>query len=93
MFSATGASNSDLISFSGATASLTFLGAGASGRDITGVTSIQLLAATAQTAEPDPPPPSTAVSLSGNSGNAGSYDLAQLQSDFAPTVEMVNGDT
>lgn len=90
-----GAANSaaDQITVSGSTASLSFLGAGASGRDLSNVTSIQLLAAPALPGPIAPAPQSTAVTLSGNVGDPGSYNLSQLQSDFTPVVEAVNGDT
>ncbi len=92
MFSGTANSNSDLISFSGSTASLTFLGTGASGRDLSNITSLQLVAAPALPGPLNPAPQSTAVKLSGNVTNPGSYTLSQLQADFAPTQETVSGD-
>ena len=93
MFVGTANSNSIGVTVSGSTASLTFLGAGASGRDLSNITSIQLLAAPALPGPLIPAPVSTAVTLSGNVNQPGSYTLSQLQSDFTPTTETVNGDT
>ncbi len=93
MFSGTTSSNSDLITFSGSTASLTFLGSGAAGRDLADVTSIQLVAAPALPGPITPAPPSDTVTLSGLVGDPGSYDLSRLQNDFTPVTEIVNGDT
>jgi hypothetical protein len=93
MFVGTANSNADEITVSGSTASLTFLGTGASGRDLSNVTSVQLLAAPALPGPITPAPQSTAVTLSGNVGDSGSYNLSQLENDFTPTTESVNGDT
>jgi hypothetical protein len=92
-FVGTTASNSAELTVSGTTASLTFLGSGASGRDISNVTSVQLLSVAALPGPLSPTPESTTVTLSGNTSNAGSYDLSQLESDFTPTTEVVNSDT
>jgi hypothetical protein len=91
-FAGTARSNSDLIAFSGSTASLVFLGAGASGRDLTNITSLQLVAVPALPGPLNPAPISTSLTLSGNAGDAGSYNLSKLQSNFTPTTETVNGD-
>jgi hypothetical protein len=86
------ASGNDLLSVSGSTASLDFMGAGAAGRDLSDVVSLQLLSAGAVTAVPDPAPVSTSLTLSGNSGHAGTYNLAGLES-LPATTETVNNDT
>jgi hypothetical protein len=87
------ASGSKLITVSGSSASLSFLGAGAAGRDLLGVASIQLIAAPALPGPINPPPQSVAVALSGNSSHPGSYDLNRLTNEFTPATETVNNDT
>jgi hypothetical protein len=67
---------------------------GAPGRDVTGLTSLLLVAAPALPATPVAPGgPSTSVQLSGDVTNSGTYTLSALQSDFTPVTETVSGDT
>jgi hypothetical protein len=69
------------------------LNAGASGRDLSNVTNIKLVAVPALLSTPDPATPSTAVQLGGNVTKPGSYTASNLATDFTPaTVETVNGD-
>ena len=64
---------------------------GAFGRDVTGLTSLQLLAVSALPTSAGGQ--STSVTLSGNVTNPGSYSLSQLQAAFTPVHETVSGDT
>ncbi len=64
---------------------------GAPGRDLTNLTSLQLLAAPALA--PGAGGASTAVQLSGAVTDPGSYTLAALNSDFTPVTETVSGDS
>jgi hypothetical protein len=92
------ASNNILVSVTGSTASLSFLGAGAAARDLSNITNIQLLSVPAL---PGPPPTvsnTNPIQLSGNVHNPGSYTAAQLAGDFpSPSAsfpaETVAGDT
>ena len=63
------------------------------GRDLTNLTSLQILSVPAL---PGPPPtsvPSTAVQLSGNVAAPGSYSLTDLQNKFTPVHPAILGDT
>jgi hypothetical protein len=64
---------------------------GAPGRDLTNLTSLQLLSVAALPAGGGGP--STSVQLSGNVKNPGNETLSQLQTDFTPVQENVSGDT
>jgi hypothetical protein len=65
---------------------------GAPGRDLSNLTSLQLLAVAALP-NPGEGIESTSVQLSGNVTNPGSYTLPQLQTDITPVKEIVSGDT
>ena len=63
---------------------------GAAGRDLTNVTSLQLLSAPA--APNGAGGLSTSVQLSGNVSDPGNYTLSSLQTGFTPVTETVSGD-
>jgi hypothetical protein len=92
-FVGAGSSANYVLQSNGSTVSFEDLNTGASGRDLSNVTSILLTSVPALTSEPDPAPQSSAVLLGGNVTAPGSYTKSQLASDFAPTVETVNNDT
>ena len=64
---------------------------GQAGRDLSGLTSLQLLAVPALPQGAEPAAQSTAVALSGNVTNPGSYTLSMLQ-NFTPVTETVGTD-
>jgi hypothetical protein len=67
---------------------------GAPGRDVTGLTSLSLVAAPALPTTPIAPGGvSTSVQLSGDVTNPGNYGLAALENDFTPVTETIAGDT
>lgn len=88
-----GASGNYVLQSNGATVTFEDLGAGASGRNLSDVTSITLLAAAAQPGPINPPPATNPITLAGNVSHPGSYTLPALEADFTPTTETVNGDT
>jgi hypothetical protein len=61
------------------------------GRDLSNLVSLQLLAVAALPTGPGGQ--SNSVALSGPVANPGSYTKTDLQNDFTPTNELVNGDT
>lgn len=91
-FVGAGSSGSYVLQSNGSTVSFEDLNAGASGRDLSNVTKIQLMAAPALKSEPDPAPTSSAVQLSGNVTKPESYTQSTLENNFKPTLETVNGD-
>jgi hypothetical protein len=60
------------------------------GRDLTNLTSLQILSVPAITG---PGGVSTAVQLSGNVAAPDSYTLSKLQSQFSPVQQVISGDT
>jgi hypothetical protein len=92
----TGSTNPDLVTFSGNTASLAFTLPGAAGRDLSNLTSLQLLSVPALPALPAgvSAPPSTSVILSGNVSYPGAYTFQGSDpQNVIPITETVNGDT
>jgi hypothetical protein len=88
-----GSANPDLVTFSGNTASLTFTLPGATGRDLTNLTSLQLLSVPALPSVTNPQP-STSVTLSGNVSYPGAYTFQGSDpQNVSPITENVNGDT
>jgi len=88
-----GSANPDLVTFSGNTASLAFTLPGAAGRDLTNLTSLQLLAAPAlpQVANAQP---SNSVTLAGNVSFPGAYTFqGNDPQNVSPITETVNNDT
>jgi len=86
----------DLVTFSGNTASLTFSLSGAAGRDLTNLTSLQLLSVPALPALPagSSAPESTSVILAGNVSFPGSYTFQGSDPQNVPVItETVNNDT
>lgn len=63
---------------------------GAPGRDLSNLVSLQLLAAPAAEG---PGGVTTSLELGGNVTNPGQYTRADLDTDFTPVTEKVNGDT
>ena len=89
----TGSANPDLVTFSGNTASLAFTLPGAGGRDLTNLTSLQLLSVPALPSVTNPQP-STSVILSGNVSYPGAYTFQGSDpQNVSPITETVNGDT
>jgi hypothetical protein len=88
-----GSATPDLVTSSGNTASLVFTKSGASGRDVTGLTSLQLLSVPALPLVTNAPP-STSVTLAGNVSRPGSYKFQGADpQNVSPITETVNGDT
>jgi hypothetical protein len=88
-----GSATPDLVTSSGNTASLVFTKSGASGRDVTGLTSLQLLSVPALPLVTNAPP-STSVTLAGNVSHPGSYKFQGADpQNVSPITETVNGDT
>jgi len=93
-----GSATPDLVTVSGNTASLAFTLLGAAGRDVTNLTSLQLLSVPALPALTLPPgsstPPSTSVTLAGNVSFPGAYTFhGSDPRNVSPIMETVNGDT
>ena len=88
-----GASSNYVLQSNGTTVTFEDLAAGASGRNLSDVTSIALLVAAAQPGPINPPPATNPITLTGNVAHPGSYTLPTLESGFTPTTETVNGDT
>ena len=89
----TGSSTPDLVTLSGNTASLVFTLPGAAGRDITGLTSLQLLSVPALPQVINAPP-SSSVSLAGNVSYPGAYTFQGADpQNVGPITETVSGDT
>jgi hypothetical protein len=89
----TGSANPDLVTFSGNTASLAFTLPGAGGRDLTNLTSLQLLSVPALPLVTNPQP-STSVTLTGNASYPGAYTFQGSDpQNVSPITETVNGDT
>lgn len=87
------ATPTDLVTFSGNTASLTFTLPGAAGRDLTNLTSLQLLSVPALPQVTNPQP-STSVALAGNVSHPGAYTFQGSDPQNVPAItEMVSGDT
>jgi len=88
-----GSATPDLVTFSGNTASLLFTKAGAAGRDVTVLTSLQLLSVPALPLVTNALP-STSVTLAGNVSHPGSYKFQGADpQNVSPITETVNGDT
>jgi len=86
----------DLVTFSGNTASLTFTLSGAAGRDLTNLTSLQLLSVPALPALPagSSAPESTSVMLAGNVSFPGSYTFQGSDPQNVSVItETVNNDS
>jgi hypothetical protein len=64
---------------------------GAPGRDVSNLTSLQILAVPALPTAPEGVV-STSLNLTGLSNNAGTYNLTDLDNDFTPTNELVGTD-
>jgi hypothetical protein len=89
----TGSTNPDLVTFSGNTASLAFTLPGAGGRDVSNLTSLQLLSVPALPSVTNPQP-STSVTLSGNVSFPGAYTFQGSDpQNVSPITETVSGDT
>jgi hypothetical protein len=91
-----GSATPDLVTFSGNTASLAFTLPGAAGRDVTNLTSLQLLSVSALPALPvgSSVPLSTSVMLVGNVSFPGAYTFQGSDpQNVSPITETVNGDT
>jgi hypothetical protein len=89
----TGSTTPDLVTFAGNTASLAFTLPGAVGRDIIGLTSLQLLSVPALP-QVMSAPPSSSVTLAGNISYPGAYTFQGADpQDVNPITETVNGDT
>jgi len=88
-----GSATPDLVTFSGNTASLVFTKSGAAGRDVTGLTSLQLLSVPALPLVTNALP-STSVTLAGNVSHPGSYKFQGADpQNVSPITETVNGDS
>jgi hypothetical protein len=79
------------ISVTGGVYSLIDPNAGASGRDLSNIVSLTVVAAPAAASIGGAP--STSVNLSGNVNNPGAYTLPALESQFTPVTQTVSGDT
>ncbi len=79
------------IAFSGNLYTLVDPNAGASGRDLTGLKSLQVIAAPASAGVGGGQ--STSVKLSGYVTSPGAYTKSELESNFTPVTETVSGDT
>ncbi|HKM73307.1 MAG TPA: PEP-CTERM sorting domain-containing protein [Stellaceae bacterium] len=91
-----GSATPDLVTVSGNTASLAFTLSGATGRDVTNLTSLQLLSVPALPALPpgSSAPQSTSVVLAGNVSFPGAYTFQGSDpQNVSPITETVNGDT
>jgi hypothetical protein len=89
----TGSTIPDLVTLSGNTASLVFTLPGAAGRDVTGLTSLQLLSVPALP-QVTSAPPSSSVTLAGNVSYPGAYRFQGADPrNVSPITETVNGDT
>jgi hypothetical protein len=89
----TGSTTPDLVSLSGNTASLVFTLPGAAGRDVSGLTSLQLLSVPALS-QVMSAPPSSSVTLVGNVNYPGAYTFHGADpQNVSPITETVNGDT
>jgi hypothetical protein len=87
------ATPTDLVTFSGNTASLTFTLPGAAGRDLTNLTSLQLVSVPALPIVTKPQP-STSVMLAGNVSFPGAYTFQGSDPQNVPAItETVNSDT
>jgi hypothetical protein len=88
-----GSETPDLVTFSGNTASLVFTQSGAAGRDVTGLTSLQLLSVPALPQVTNAPE-STSVTLTGNVSYPGAYTFQGADpQNVTPITETVNNDT
>jgi hypothetical protein len=88
-----GSANPDLVTFSGNTASLAFTLPGAAGRDLTNLTSLQLLSVPALPLVTNAQP-STSVMLAGNVSFPGAYTFQGSDAQNVPAItETVSGDT
>jgi hypothetical protein len=88
-----GSANPDLVTFSGNTASLAFTLPGAAGRDVTNLTSLQLLSVPALPQVTNPQP-STSVTLTGNVSYPGAYTFQGSDPQNVPAItETVFNDT
>jgi hypothetical protein len=81
-----------LLSANGSQVSLDFLGTDASGRDLSNVTTVALLAVPALPGPPATVSETTPLTVSGNVGDPGTYTAGQLASQFPVTLETVNND-
>jgi len=79
------------VASSGNSYSLIDPAASASGRDVSNLTSLRVLAVPALP-QPAVSGPSTSVNLSGLVNNPGSYTLSKLKTSFTPVTETVSGD-
>ena len=88
-----GSATPDLVTFSGNTASLVLTKSSAAGRDVTGLTSLQLLSVPALPLVTNALP-STSVTLAGNVSHPGSYKFQGADpQNVSPITETVNGDS
>jgi PEP-CTERM motif len=88
-----GSATPDLVTFSGNTPSLAFTLSGAAGRDVTNLTSLQLLSVPALPLVTNAPP-STNVMLAGNVSFPGAYTFQGSDpQNVSPITETVNSDT
>ena len=88
-----GSATPDLVTVSGNAAALVFTKPGAAGRNVTDLTSLQLLSAPALPLVTNAPP-STSVTLAGNVSHPGSYKFQGADpQNVNPITETVNGDT
>ncbi len=88
-----GAAAPDLVTFSGNTASLVTTQSGAGGRDVAGLSSLQLLSVPALPQVTNAPE-STNVTLAGNVSYPGAYTFQGADpQNVSPITETVNGDT
>jgi PEP-CTERM motif len=88
-----GSATPDLVTFSGNTASLAFTLPGAAGRDLTNLTSLQLLSVPALPLVMNAQP-STSVMLAGNVSFPGAYTFQGSDpQNVSPITETVNGDS
>ena len=88
-----GSANPDLVTFSGNTASLASTLPGAAGRDLTNLTSLQLLSVPALPLVTNAQP-STSVMLAGNVSFPGAYTFQGSDPQNVPAItETVSGDT
>jgi hypothetical protein len=89
----TGSANPDLVTFSGNTASLAFTLPGAGGRDLSNLTSLQLLSVPALPSVTNSQP-STSVALAGNVSFPGACTFQGSDpQNVSPITETVSGDT
>jgi hypothetical protein len=88
-----GSATRGLVTFSGNTASLAFTAPGAAGRDLTNLTSLQLLSVAALPQVTNAQP-STSVTLAGNVSYPGAYTFQGADpQNVTPITETVNNDT